>query len=114
MSTSANATLPSDRLAINQIVPPSGLLDLGLGELWDYRELLYFFVWKDLKVRYKQTAIGALWAIVQPFLTMLVFSLFFGRFAHLPSDGLPHPVFYYSALLAWLYFAGALQHATNT
>jgi lipopolysaccharide transport system permease protein len=91
-----------------------GWLDLNLRELWEYRELLYFFVWRDLKVRYKQTAIGALWAILQPFLTMLVFSLFFGRFARLPSDGLPHPVFYYSGLLAWIYFSSALQHATST
>ncbi len=97
-----------------RIAPGSGWLDLKLGELWDHRELLYFFVWRDLKVRYKQTAIGALWAILQPFLTMLVFSLFFGRLAHIPSNGLPHSVFYYSALLAWIYFAGALQHATNT
>jgi len=96
------------------IAPPGRWLDLNLRELWDYRELLYFFVWRDLKVRYKQTAIGALWAILQPFLTMLVFSLFFGRLAHIPSNGLPHSVFYYSGLLAWIYFAGALQHATNT
>lgn len=114
MSYLAQANFRQDHSAINDIVPPGGLLDIGLGELWAYRELLYFFVWKDLKVRYKQTAIGALWAILQPFLTMLVFSLFFGRFAHLPSDGLPHPVFYYSGLLAWIYFAGALQHATNS
>ncbi len=97
-----------------RIAPPGGWLDLNLHELWDNRELLYFFVWRDLKVRYKQTAIGALWAILQPFMTMLVFSLFFGRLAHMPSNGLPHPVFYYSALLPWIYFAGALQHATNT
>jgi len=114
MSYLAQANLRQDHPAINDIVPPGGLLDIGLGELWAYRELLYFFVWKDLKIRYKQTAIGALWAILQPFLTMLVFSLFFGRFAHLPSDGLPHPVFYYSGLLAWIYFSGALQHATNS
>jgi len=87
---------------------------LPFGELWDYRELLYFFVWRDIKVRYKQTAIGAAWAVLQPFLTMLVFSLFFGRLAHIPSQGLPYPIFYYSALLPWLYFAGALQNATNT
>jgi lipopolysaccharide transport system permease protein len=97
-----------------RITPAMGWLDLNLRELWEYRELLYFFVWRDLKVRYKQTAIGALWAILQPFLTMLVFSLFFGRFARLPSDGLPHPVFYYSGLLAWIYFSSALQHATST
>ena len=97
-----------------RITPPTGWLNLNLRELWEYRELLYFFVWRDLKVRYKQTAIGALWAILQPFLTMLVFSIFFGRLARIPSNGLPHSVFYYSALLAWLYFSGALQHATNT
>ncbi len=95
------------------IAPPSGWIDLNLRELWDYRELLYFFVWRDLKVRYKQTAIGAAWAVLQPFLTMVVFSLFFGRLARIPSDGLPYPIFYYSALLPWMYFAGALQNATN-
>ena len=84
------------------------------GELWEYRELLYFFVWRDIKVRYKQTAIGAAWAVLQPFLTMLVFSLFFGKLAHIPSEGLPYPIFYYSALLPWMYFAAALQNATNT
>jgi lipopolysaccharide transport system permease protein len=71
-------------------------------------------VWRDIKIRYKQTAIGAAWAVLQPFLTMLVFSLFFGRLAHIPSDGMPYPIFYYSALLPWMYFAAALQNATNT
>jgi lipopolysaccharide transport system permease protein len=87
---------------------------LPFGELWQYRELVYFFVWRDIKVRYKQTAIGAAWAVLQPFLTMLVFSLFFGRLAHIPSDGLPYPIFYYSALLPWMYFAAALQNSTTT
>jgi lipopolysaccharide transport system permease protein len=82
--------------------------------MWDYRELLYFFVWRDIKVRYKQTLIGAAWAVLQPFLTMLIFSLFFGRLAHISSEGLPYPIFYYSALLPWMYFAAALQNATNT
>lgn len=100
--------------AAQRITPPQGWVNLNLKELWSYRELLYFFVWRDLKVRYKQTAIGALWAILQPFLTMLVFSLFFGRLAHIPSNGLPHSIFYYSGLLPWIYFAGALQHSTNT
>jgi lipopolysaccharide transport system permease protein len=95
------------------IAPPRSWLDLNLRELWDYRELLYFFVWRDLKVRYKQTTIGAAWAVLQPFLTMVVFSLFFGRLAHIPSDGLPYPIFYYSALLPWVYFASSLQNATN-
>jgi lipopolysaccharide transport system permease protein len=83
-------------------------------ELWAYRELLYFFVWRDIKVRYKQTIIGGAWAIVQPFFIMVVFSLFFGMLARIPSEGLPYPIFYYSALLPWMYFANALSHATNT
>ena len=113
MTNSSTIALPMPR-SHQRISPPVGWLPIDLGELWRYRELLYFFVWRDLKVRYKQTAIGALWAILQPFLTMLVFSLFFGRLAHIPSNGLPHSVFYYSALLAWIYFSGALHHATNT
>jgi lipopolysaccharide transport system permease protein len=97
-----------------RITPPSRWWVIPLGELWSYRELLYFFVWRDIKIRYKQTAIGAAWAVLQPFLIMLVFSLFFGKLAHIPSDGLPYPIFYYSALLPWMYFAAALQNATNT
>src|SRR5580700_1851930 len=115
MSTTADAVLQRNVPVVDTTIAPSnGWIDLNLRELWDYRELLYFFVWRDLKVRYKQTAIGALWAILQPFLTMLVFSLFFGRLAHIPSNGLPHSVFYYSALLPWIYFSGALHSATNT
>src|SRR5208337_3285293 len=95
------------------IAPPQGWLSLDWKELWGARELLYFFVWRDIKVRYKQTAIGAAWAIIQPFMTMVVFSLFFGKLAKMPSHGLPYPVFYYSALLPWTYFSGALQQATN-
>src|SRR6267142_1237251 len=90
-----------------------GWLALDLPELWAYRELLYFFVWRDLKVRYKQTVIGAAWAVLQPVLTMLVFSLFFGKLAKIPSQGLPYPIFYYCALLPWMYFATAMQASTN-
>ena len=90
-----------------------GWLALDLPELWAYRDLIYFFVWRDIKVRYKQTAIGAAWAILQPVLTMLVFSLFFGRLAKIPSQGLPYPIFYYCALLPWMYFSTAMQAATN-
>ena len=104
--------LPSQPVV--RIAPRRGWLDLQLRELWSFRELLYFFVWRDVKVRYKQTAIGAAWAVLQPFLTMVVFSLFFGALAKIPSNGLPYPIFYYCALLPWLYFAGALQNATNT
>jgi lipopolysaccharide transport system permease protein len=90
-----------------------GWLALDLGELWAYRDLIYFFVWRDIKVRYKQTVIGAAWAVLQPVLTMLVFSLFFGKLAKIPSQGLPYPIFYYTALLPWNYFASAMQGATN-
>jgi lipopolysaccharide transport system permease protein len=90
-----------------------GWLALDLGELWAYRELLYFFVWRDIKVRYKQTVICAAWAILQPVLTMLVFRLFFGKLARIPSQGLPYPIFYYCALLPWMYFSTAIQGATN-
>jgi lipopolysaccharide transport system permease protein len=95
------------------IAPRRGWLALDLAELWTYRELLYFFVWRDIKVRYKQTVIGAAWAVLQPLMTMLVFSLFFGKLAKIPSQGLPYPIFYYCALLPWMYFSTAMQGATN-
>jgi lipopolysaccharide transport system permease protein len=82
--------------------------------LWEYRELLFFFVWRDIKVRYKQTVLGALWAIIQPFFTMVVFSLFFGRLAKIPSDDLPYPIFSYAALVPWTFFANALTQASNS
>jgi lipopolysaccharide transport system permease protein len=96
-----------------RIEPPRGWLELHLREVWDYRELLYFFVWRDVKIRYKQTAIGVLWVILQPLMTMGVFTLFFGRLAKLPSQGLPYPIFYFAALVPWTYFSYALQSATN-
>ncbi len=96
------------------IAPPRGWLTIDFVELWRFRELAYFFVWRAIKIRYKQTVIGAAWAIVQPVATMLVFSVFFGRLAGLPSGGLPYPIFYFSALLPWMYFAGALQSVTNS
>jgi lipopolysaccharide transport system permease protein len=96
-----------------RIEPPCGWLELRLREVWDYRELLYFFVWRDVKIRYKQTAIGIVWVILQPLLTMGVFTVFFGRLAKLPSQGLPYPVFYFAALVPWMYFSYALQSATN-
>src|SRR5436309_13800871 len=110
----AENTTPLARTAVAvRIEPPRGWLEVRLREIWQYRELLYFFVWRDVKIRYKQTVIGAAWAIIQPFMTMVVFSLFFGSLAKMPSYGLPYPVFYYSALLPWMYFSGALQNATN-
>ena len=85
-----------------------------LRELWEFRELLYFFAWRDIKVRYKQTVMGVLWAIIQPFLTMVIFSLFFGRLANVPSDGVPYPVFSYTGLVPWTFFANALSQASNS
>jgi lipopolysaccharide transport system permease protein len=96
------------------IRPTRGWLKLNLGELWAYRELLYFLVWRDIKVRYKQTALGAAWAVLQPVLTMAVFSIFFGRLAKIPSDGVPYPVFVFAALLPWQLFAYALTESANS
>src|SRR5882762_5340372 len=103
-----------DALPVLRIEPSSGWVSLRLGELWEYRELLYFLVWRDIKVRYKQTALGAAWAILQPLLTMVVFSVFFGRLAKMPSDNLPYPVFAYCALLPWQLFAYALNESGNS
>ncbi len=97
-----------------RIEPSSGWASLGLGELWSYRELLYFLIWRDVKVRYKQTAIGAAWAIIQPFFSMLVFSLFFGKLAKMPSDGIPYPVFSYAALVPWTFFAQGLNQSSES
>ena len=96
-----------------RIEPPRGWFALRLGELWDYRELLYFFVWRDVKIRYKQTAVGVLWVVLQPLLTMLVATLFFGRLAKLPSQGLPYSVFCFAGVVPWAYFSTALLNVTN-
>lgn len=93
------------------IEPSEGWVSLKLRELWQYKELLYFLTWRDIQVRYKQTALGVAWAVLQPVLTMLIFSVVFGRLANLPSDGLPYPVFSFAALLPWQLFSGALTRA---
>jgi lipopolysaccharide transport system permease protein len=97
-----------------RIEPSRGWISLGLAELWAYRELLLFFVWRDVKVRYKQTVLGVFWAVIQPFFTMVIFSLFFGRLAQVPSDGVPYPIFSYAALVPWTFFANALTQASNS
>ena len=97
-----------------RIVPPGRWPSLDLRELWEYRELLYFLIWRDVKVRYKQTALGAAWAIIQPVFMMVVFSLFFGRLAKVPSDGIPYPVFTFCALIPWQLFANALTESSNS
>ena len=95
--------------AIVDIEPSTGLRPINVRELWAYRELLYFLVWRDIKVRYKQTALGAVWAILQPVMTMAVFAVFLGRLAHVPSDGLPYPLFSFAGLVPWTYFATAVS-----
>lgn len=103
-----------DAVETIRIVPTKGWVALRLKELWAYRELLYFLVWRDVKVRYKQTALGAIWAILQPVFTMVVFSLFFGRLGKIPSDGLPYPLFSFAALVPWTYFSHGLSQASNS
>jgi len=93
------------------IRPSRGWVGLNLGDLWHYRELIYFLVWRDVKVRYKQTVLGAAWAILQPFLTMVVFSVFFGELAGMPSGDVPYPIFSYTALLPWQLLEGGISKA---
>ena len=104
--------MPSE--GVTRIAPSRGWRSLKLGELWAYRELLYFLTWRDIKVRYKQTVLGASWAIIQPFFTMVVFSLFFGKLAKMPSDGVPYPIFAYAALVPWMFFSNALTQSSNS
>jgi len=109
LSSAHSASLPTLRIARS-----NGWVPLKLSELWEYRELLYFLVWRDIKVRYKQTALGATWAVIQPFFTMVVFSLFFGRLAGMPSDGIPYPIFSFAALVPWSFFANGLSQSSNS
>src|SRR5215510_1713249 len=103
---------PAEPIVVIQ--PRRHLLALDLKAIWDYRELLYFLVWRDLKVHYRQTVIGAGWVILQPLMTMVIFTIIFSRFAQIPSDGLPYPVFVYSALLPWNLFAASLNRGTSS
>lgn len=96
------------------IRPSNGAVSLKLGDVWSYRELLGFLVWRDVKVRYKQAALGIAWAVIQPLMAMVVFSIFFGRLARMPSDGLPYPVFAYAGLLPWQLFAHAMTESSNS
>ncbi|MBA3044808.1 MAG: ABC transporter permease [Euryarchaeota archaeon] len=96
------------------IKPKRGIFDLNLKEVWEYRELLYFLAWKDIKVRYAQTVLGAAWAIIQPLFTMIVFTVVFGMIAKIPSDNVPYPIFAYSGLLLWTYFSGSISRASNS
>lgn len=111
---SEHSTPHPDTQPLTVIEPSRGWVNLEFGKLWTFRELVYFFTWRDVMVRYKQTVLGAAWAILQPFLTMLVFTLFFGRLAKMPSDGVPYPLFAYAALLPWQLFAFSLSQASNS
>jgi len=104
----------SREIPIVHIQPSQGWTSLRLGEVWEYRELLYFLVWRDVKVRYKQTAFGVAWAVLQPLLTMLIFTIFFGGLARVGSDGLPYPLFSYAGLLPWTFFAQGLSQSSNS
>lgn len=108
---SPRASIQPGRVLIR---PVSGWSPLNLRDLWEYRELLYFLTWRDIKVRYKQTILGIAWAVLQPFMVMVVFSVFFGRLAGVPSDGLPYPIFAFAALLPWQLFAHALNESSNS
>lgn len=99
---------------VTTIRPSHGWRAVDLHEIWTYRELLYFLVWRDIKVRYKQTALGASWAVIQPFFTMVIFSLFFGRLAGVPSDDVPYPIFSFAALVPWTFFANGLTMSANS
>jgi lipopolysaccharide transport system permease protein len=97
-----------------RIRPRGAKVTLDLGDLWAYRELLYFLTWRDVKVRYKQTVLGVAWAIIQPLFTMLIFTLFFNKLVNVPSDGMPYPIFTYIAILPWVFFSGAVMNSSNS
>jgi lipopolysaccharide transport system permease protein len=105
--------LPEPEPGVIRVAPSKGWASLRLGEVWAYRELMFFLAWRDVKVRYKQTVLGAGWAILQPFLTMVVFTIFFGNLARIPSEGVPYPVFSYAALVPWTFFANGVSNSSN-
>jgi len=111
-ATPAAASLPEKPLLT--ITPSRGWVALNLAEVWAHRELLYFLTWRDIKIRYKQTALGALWAVIQPLFPMLIFTLFLGRLAKMPSDGIPYSIFAYAGLLPWTYFASAVGNSSQS
>jgi lipopolysaccharide transport system permease protein len=103
-----------ESVIVTRIQPAKGWVGIHFREFWHFRDLLYFLIWRDLKVRYKQTALGAAWAVIQPFFTMVVFSIFFGRLAGVPSDGLPYPLFTFAGLVPWTFFSNAFAQSSNS
>jgi lipopolysaccharide transport system permease protein len=114
MTDSIEHQISSTELPFIRIQPSRGWISLKLRELWEYHELLYFLTWRDIKVRYKQTVLGGAWAIIQPFFTMVIFSLFFGKLAKIPSDGIPYPIFSFAALVPWTFFSNGLSQSSNS
>ena len=107
-------SLSREKAPLVLIKPSHGWVSLKLRELWEYRGLLYFFTWRNIKIRYKQTVLGAAWAIIQPFFTMVIFSIFFGKLAKVPSDGIPYPIFAYAALVPWHFFANGITQSSSS
>jgi lipopolysaccharide transport system permease protein len=114
MMHSPAADALTTELPVTRIQPSRGWISLKLDELWDYRELVYFLTWRDVKVRYKQTALGVAWAVIQPLMTMIIFSVFFGRLAKIPSEGVPYPLFNLVGLVPWNLFSNGLSHVSNS
>ncbi len=112
--SASTLAMPIIERPITIIRPSGGRITLDLRELWEYRDLLYLFAWRDIKVRYKQTMVGASWAIIQPFIAMVVLTIFFGKLARVPSEGIPYPIFAYSALVPWTYFVNVLTQSSNS
>lgn len=114
MATNTLSRVETEQLPTTVVEPRKPFWDFELGHLWEYHELLFFLIWRDVKVRYKQTALGVAWAVLQPLMATLIFSIFFGRLARMPSDGIPYPVFAYCAMVPWQYFANALAESSNS
>ena len=114
MNEMSSVRISTQELPHIRIQASHGWITLKLRELWEYHELLYFLTWRDIKVRYKQTVLGGAWAIIQPFFTMVIFSLFFGKLAKIPSDGIPYPIFSFAALVPWTFFANGLSQSSNS
>src|SRR6266516_3275862 len=113
-STASVSHSTDQELPFVRIQASKGWVSLNLRSVWEHRELIYFLAWRDVTIRYKQTVFGATWAVIQPFMTMVAFSLIFGQLAKIPSDGVPYPIFSYTALLPWNYFATALAKSSNS
>jgi len=113
-ASSTGGTSAASDPPVLRLVPTGGWVGLRLRELWEYRELLYFLTWRDIKVRYKQSVLGILWAIIQPFLAMVVFTLFFGKLARLGPADIPYPIWNYAAMVPWTYFANSLTKSSNS